>query len=82
MAELHANVDSPGPQDCWLYRSVVGMLLYLACTTCHNIAMAVHQCARYSHNPWRCHEKAVKCIVHYSIGTKNMRPGKTGFWEM
>eukprot|EP00957_Ditylum_brightwellii_P017464 1314864-Ditylum_brightwellii.AAC.1 len=44
--------------------------------------MAVHQCVWYFHNPLICHEKAVKCIVHYVIGTKDTRPGKTGFWGM
>eukprot|EP00957_Ditylum_brightwellii_P168917 12857045-Ditylum_brightwellii.AAC.1 len=82
VAKLPVDVDGPGPQECWSYSSVVGMLLYCACITCPDIAMAVHQCARYSHNPWICHKKAVKRTVHYLIGTKDTGPGKTGFWGM
>ena len=28
-----------------------------------DISMAVHWCAQYLHNPWRCHEVAVKSMV-------------------
>eukprot|EP00957_Ditylum_brightwellii_P161901 12326125-Ditylum_brightwellii.AAC.1 len=41
--------------------------------------MAMHQCAHYSHNPHRIHEKAIKCIVHYLIRNKDTQPGKSGY---
>eukprot|EP00957_Ditylum_brightwellii_P185004 14088860-Ditylum_brightwellii.AAC.1 len=77
VAELPVVVDGLGPQGSWSYNSVVGMLMYLAGTTHPDISMPVHQCARYSHNSQRCHEKAVKHIVHYLISNKDTRPGTT-----
>ena len=59
-------------KDVWSYRSVVGMLNYLANTTRPDISMAVHQCARFSNEPKLSHEKAVKRIIKYLIGTKNL----------
>ena len=46
------------------------MLLYLAGNTRPDIVFVVHQCARFSHRPMKCHEDAVKRIVRYLIGTK------------
>jgi len=55
----------------WSYRQAIGMLTYLQGTTRPDIAMAVHQCARYSVNPKLSHEKAVKRIGRYLLGTQN-----------
>eukprot|EP00957_Ditylum_brightwellii_P198128 15095783-Ditylum_brightwellii.AAC.1 len=44
--------------------------------------MAVHQCARYIHNPRHIHEVAVKRIVQYLLGTKVTREGQTGYCGM
>eukprot|EP00957_Ditylum_brightwellii_P156471 11908106-Ditylum_brightwellii.AAC.1 len=56
--------------------------IYLASNSRPDIAMAVHQCARYTHNPRHIHEVAVKRIVPYLIGTKDTREGQTGYRGM
>ena len=50
---------------------MVGMMLYLAGSTRPDIEYAVHQCARFSHNPKRCHEVGLKHIARYLQGTKD-----------
>ena len=56
------------------------MLLYLGGSTRPDISYTVHQCARFSHNPRRSHETALKKIGKYSKGTKTkgliMKPDK------
>ena len=52
-------------REGWEYRSVVGMILHLAGSTRPDIVYAVHQCARYSHDPKWCHEVALKHIARY-----------------
>ena len=47
------------------------MLNYLGTSTRPDIAFAVHQCARFSSNPKRVHEIAVRRIVRYLKGTKD-----------
>ena len=44
----------------WSYSSVVGMWLYLVANSRPEIAYAVHQCARFTHNPKASHGAAVK----------------------
>ena len=48
------------------------MLNYLANTTRPDIMMAVHQCARFCENPKLSHEKAVKRIIKYLMGTRHI----------
>ena len=55
----------------WEYRSVVGMMLYLAGSTRPDISYAIHQCARFSHNPKKSHEIRVNHIARYLQGTKD-----------
>ena len=55
----------------WGYSSIVGMLMYLANNSRPDIAFAVNQCARFTHNPKKSHGKAVKRIVRYLIGTRD-----------
>jgi len=57
-------------EESWNYRSVVGQLLYLAGNSRPDIAFAVHQAARFSHDPKKSHGVAVKRIVRYLQGTK------------
>ena len=52
----------------WEYASVVGMLMFLV-NTRPDIQFAVHQCARFTHNPKMSHLNAVKRIVRYLKGT-------------
>ena len=67
---LHKDEDGPERRQTWHYRSVIGMLNYLAASTRPDILFAVHQCARFSANPKLSHERAVKRIVRYLKGTK------------
>ena len=41
------------------------MLLYLSSNSRPDIQYAVHQCARFTHNPKKSHGEAVRRIVHY-----------------
>jgi len=50
---------------------VIGMLMYLASNSHPEIQYAVHQCARFTHNPHTCHEQTLLCICHYLHGTWN-----------
>ena len=70
---LCKDEDGQERKDLWSYRSVIGMLNYLASTTRPDIMMAVHQCARFTESPKLSHEKAVKRIIKYLIGTKHIR---------
>ena len=53
------------------YRSIVGMLLYLSGNTRPDIAYAVSQVARFTHNPKKTHATAIKMLVRYLAGTIN-----------
>jgi len=55
----------------WDYRSVVGMLLYLSMHSRPDIAFAVSQVCRFSHDPRASHCKAVKQLVRYLKGTRD-----------
>lgn len=55
----------------WSYRSVIGKLNYLEKSTRGDIAVAVHQCARFSINPKASHAEAVKRIGRYLLGTQD-----------
>jgi histone deacetylase 1/2 len=54
----------------WGYASVVGMLLYLSSDSRPDIQFAVHQCARFTHNPKKSHAAAIKRICRYLQATK------------
>jgi len=66
---LSASPDSPPFKESWGYASVVGMLMYLSNNTRPDITFAVHQVARFTHDPKDIHGKAVKRIVRYLAGT-------------
>jgi len=65
---LGANLHGEDFKADWDYASVVGMLMYLV-NTRPDIQFAVHQCARFTHNPKQVHYNAVKRIICYLIGT-------------
>ena len=69
---LHKNEDSKERKNEWNYRSLVGVLNYLASTTRPDMMIAVNQCARFSENPKLSHEKAIKRIAKHLIGTKHV----------
>ena len=54
----------------WDYCGAIGMLTYLTGSICPDIAMAVHQCARFSTNPMHSHEQAVMRIGRYLLSTR------------
>ena len=62
---LHKDKDGPPRVKHWKYRSAIGMLNYLQGSTRPDIAMAVHQCARFSRDPRLQHERAVMKIGKY-----------------
>ena len=68
---LHKDENGPNRKLDWNYRSVVGMLNYLAASTRPDILFAVHQCARFAADPKLSHERAIKRIVRYLKGTSN-----------
>jgi hypothetical protein len=68
---LCKDIDGDPCSENWEYRSIVGMMLYLAGSTRPDIAYVVHQCARFSHNPKRSHEIGVKHIARYLKGTQS-----------
>ena len=68
---LGTDGDGISHDEKWNYASVIGMLMYLASNSRPEIQFAVHQCARFTHNPKQSHSNAVKRIVRYLIATKN-----------
>jgi hypothetical protein len=66
---LHKDENGPFRKQSWNYRSVIGMLNFLAASTRPDILFAVHQCARFSADPKLIHEQAVKRICRYLKGT-------------
>ena len=68
---LHKDENGPNRKQDWNYRSLIGMLNYLAASTRPDILFAVYQCARFSFNPKLSHERALNRIVQYLKGTKD-----------
>ena len=68
---LHKDLDGSPCCEEWDYRSLVGILLYLPDSTRLDIAYAVHQCARLSHNPKASHEVGIKNTARYLRGTRD-----------
>jgi len=66
---LFRDDDGPDRKQDWHYRSLIGMLNYLAASARPDILFAVHQCARFSANPKLQHERSLKRIVRYLKGT-------------
>lgn len=66
---LHKDLSGEKRKHAWNYRSAVGMLNYLANSTRPELAMAVHQCARFNNNPMLSHERAIARICRYLILT-------------
>ena len=53
------------------YRSVIGKLNFLEKSTRPDISVSVHQCARFTEHPRKCHAEAVKRIGRYLLGTRD-----------
>ena len=68
---LQKHKESSKFDETWSYRSLIGMLTYLARNTRPDIEYAVHQCARFQCDPKKPHANAIKRIVRYLLGTKD-----------
>lgn len=68
---IHKDEHGPARKQDWNYRSLIGMLNYLASSSRPDISFAVHQAARFSADPKLIHEQAVKRIVRYLKGTSD-----------
>ena len=68
---LHKDLTGVNRKCKWHYRSIIGMLNYLAISTRPELSMAVHQAARFCQDPKLSHERAVQHIIRYLIGTKD-----------
>ena len=68
---LNKDLKGENRKNNWNYRTAIGMLTYLQGTSRPDISMAVHQCARFSVNPKLSHERAVKRIGRYLLGTQD-----------
>ena len=66
---LHKDEDGELFRESWDYATVVGMLLFLSNNTRPDIAYAVSQVARFTHNPKESHAKGIKRIIRYLKGT-------------
>ena len=69
-AILTKDEDGAARVEEWHYRSLIGMLNYLVSCSQPELAFSVHQCARFSQNPKKSHEQAVKRIIRYLVGCK------------
>ena len=67
---LTKDLEGEKKKDEWNYRSVIGMLNYLVNSTQPDLAYAVYQCARFSNDPRRSHEQAVKRVLRYLLYLK------------
>ena len=60
---LNRDLDGVPRKYNWEYCAAIGMLTYLTGSIRLDIAMVVHQCARFSTLPMRLHEQAVMRIT-------------------
>ena len=70
---LNKDLNGTARKHKWNYRSVIGMLGYLANSTRPELSMAVHQCARFSNDPKLSHERAILRICRYLLTTYKNR---------
>jgi hypothetical protein len=69
--DIHINGPDEPRHHTWSYPQAIGILNYIAATSRPNITFAVHECTRFSSNPKRHHELAVRRIVRYLKGTRD-----------
>ena len=62
---LTKSTSGEDRNQSWNYRSIIGMMMFLASSTRPDILFAVHQCAKFNSCPKRIHEEAVKRIGRY-----------------
>ena len=68
---LNKDTDGPSWKAHWKYCGLIGMLGYLQGTSCPDISMPTHQCARFNNDPKLSHERAVKKIVRYLLDSRD-----------
>jgi Reverse transcriptase (RNA-dependent DNA polymerase) len=68
---LGSDKDGDPFTESWSYPAAVGMLLYLSSNTRPDIQFAVHQVARFSHDPRQSHAQAIKRIARYLLSSKD-----------
>ena len=68
---LHKDLKGKPRVKPWNYRSLIGMLTYLQGISRPDLAIAVHQCARFSKQPMLSHERAVARIGRCLLETKD-----------
>jgi hypothetical protein len=68
---LEREIDSEAMEDDFHYRSVIGKANFLEKSTRLDIAVAVHQCARFSSEPKQSHADAVRYFGRYLQGTQD-----------
>ena len=68
---LGSNKHGEPFSEDWNYAAAIGMLLYVSSNTRPDIQFAVHQCARFTHDPKKSHGEAVKRTCRYLLGTKD-----------
>ena len=68
---LGADKNGDPFDEPWNYAAAVGMLLYISSNTRPDIQFAVHQAARFTHNPKKSHAQAVERIIRYLVGTND-----------
>ena len=77
---LSRHPECPDFDQSFNYRRVIGKLLFLEKSTRPDLSYAVHQCARFSHDPKQVHGEAVKRIGRHLKGTLDkgliMKPGE------
>ena len=66
---LVKDLDGDPFDEEWEYASVLGMLMHLTHTR-PDTQFAVHQCAKFAHNPRQCHANAIKKICRYLCGAR------------
>ena len=67
---LATDADVNTFDEPWDYDYVMGMLMYLSRNSRPEIKSSVHQCDRFTHNPWKGYSEAVKRVWLYLVGTQ------------
>ena len=68
---LHKDADGTEMTPEFHYQSVIGKLNFLEKSTRPDISVSIHQCARFTEHPKRCHAEAVKRIGRYLLDTRD-----------
>jgi hypothetical protein len=78
---LCKDIQGENRKHDWNYRQAIGMLNYLQSTSRPDIAMSVHQAARFCVDPKLSHERAIYRIGKYLLGTSDkgiiLKPDKS-----